>query len=49
MSLRLERIGWGEAEGWLRLQANYDLSQARKKEERIVAYPVAQEMSAGDS
>ena len=41
MSLRLEKMGWGQADGWLRLQANYDLSQARKKEDRIVVHPVA--------
>ena len=42
MSLRLEKMGWGQADGWLRLQSNYDLSQARKTEDRIVVHPVAQ-------
>jgi len=42
MSLRLEKMGWGQADGWLRLQANYDLNQARKKEDRIVVHPLAQ-------
>ena len=41
MSLRLEKMGWGQADAWLRLQANYDLSQARKKEDQIVVHPVA--------
>ena len=26
----LERIGWSDAEFWLRRQANYDLAQARR-------------------
>ena len=29
MSLRLERLGWGRAEAWVRLQANYDLARVR--------------------
>ena len=28
----LERIGWSDAEFWLRRQANYDLAQARRCE-----------------
>ncbi len=32
MALALERLGWSNAEHWLRLQANYDLAQARLKE-----------------
>ena len=31
MALALERIGWSNAEFWLRLQANYDLARARRK------------------
>lgn len=31
MALALERIGWSNAEFWLRVQANYDLAQARRK------------------
>ena len=31
MALGLERIGWSNAEFWMRLQANYDLAQARLK------------------
>ena len=27
----LERIGWSDAEFWLRRQANYDLAQARRE------------------
>ena len=29
----LERIGWSDAEFWLRRQANYDLAQARRETE----------------
>ena len=29
MALTLERIGWNEADHWMRLQAAYDLAQAR--------------------
>lgn len=32
MALALERIGWSEAEHWMRMQASYDLAQARLKE-----------------
>ncbi len=32
MALALERLGWSNAEHWLRLQANYDLAQARLKQ-----------------
>lgn len=42
MSVRLEKMGWGTADGWLRLQANYDLSQVRKRADSIVVHPVAQ-------
>ena len=31
MALGLERIGWSNAEFWMRLQAHYDLAQARLK------------------
>ena len=32
MALALERIGWSEADHWMRMQASYDLAQARLKE-----------------
>ncbi len=31
VALALERIGWSDADFWMRLQANYDLAQARRK------------------
>ena len=30
MALALEAIGWGTAEHWMRLQASYELAQARR-------------------
>ncbi len=30
-ALALEEIGWGTAEHWMRMQASYDLAQARRK------------------
>ena len=31
IALALERIGWSNANFWMRLQANYDLAQARRE------------------
>ena len=33
VALALERIGWSDAEFWMRRQAKYDLAQARREEE----------------
>ncbi len=33
VALALERIGWSNAEFWMRLQARYDLAQARRETE----------------
>lgn len=41
MSVRLEKMGWGAADGWLRLQVNYDLNLVRKRANQIVVHPVA--------
>jgi addiction module HigA family antidote len=35
MAIRLEKAGWSNADQWLRLQAAYDLAQARKHEDEI--------------
>ena len=35
MAIRLEKVGWSNAEFWLRRQAAYDLAQARKHEDLI--------------
>ena len=33
MALALEGIGWGTAEHWMRMQASYELAQARRHRE----------------
>ncbi len=35
MAIRLEKAGWSNAGHWLRLQAAYDLAQARQYEDEI--------------
>lgn len=35
MAIRLEKAGWSNADMWLRLQAAYDLAQARRHEDKI--------------
>ena len=41
MAVRLEKMGRGTADGWLRLQMNYDLAQVRQREKDIVVHPPA--------
>jgi len=40
MAIRFEKMGWGTADGWLRLQMNYDLSQARNRAGSITVHPI---------
>ncbi len=35
MAIRLEMAGWSNAETWTRLQANYELAQARQHADQI--------------
>lgn len=35
MAIRLEKIGWSNADHWLRLQSAYDLARAREHEDDI--------------
>jgi addiction module HigA family antidote len=35
MAIRLEKAGWSNADHWLRMQAAYDLAQARQHEDKI--------------
>jgi len=35
MAIRLEKAGWSNADHWIRLQAAYDLAQARQHENSI--------------
>lgn len=41
MSIRLEKLGWGRADAWVRMQAAYDLAQVRQVQDDIVVYPTA--------
>ena len=41
MAVRLEKMGWGTADGWLRLQMNYELARVRLREKDITVRPVA--------
>lgn len=38
MTIWLEKAGWSNADHWLRMQAAYDLAQARKTESKIKIY-----------
>ena len=35
MAIRLEKAGWSNADHWMRVQAAYDLAQARRHEDVI--------------
>jgi len=35
MAIRLEKAGWSNADGWLRLQTAYDPAQARQHQDQI--------------
>lgn len=39
MAVRLEKMGWGTAEGWLSLQMNYDLAQVRGRADSLTVHP----------
>ncbi len=39
MAIRLEKAGWSTADAWLRMQAAFDLAQARKGEDKINVNP----------
>ena len=41
MAVRFEKMGWGTAEGWLKLQSNYDLAQVMLRKDSITVHPVA--------
>lgn len=45
MAVRLEKMGWGEADGWLRLQVAYDLAQVRRRTDRIDVHPIIKHSS----
>ena len=39
MALALEGIGWGTAEHWMRMQASYEIAQARRERAATVSTP----------
>lgn len=41
MAFRLEKMGWGTADGWMQLQTNYDLAQVRLKADGFTVHPLA--------
>ncbi len=41
MAVRLEKMGWGTADGWMRLQTNYDLSQVRQYANKLKVRPLS--------
>lgn len=41
MAVRLEKMGWGTADGWLRLQMNYDLSLVRQYANKLKVRPLS--------
>jgi addiction module HigA family antidote len=38
MAIRLEKVGWSNADAWMRLQMNYDLAQVRARAKSIVVH-----------
>lgn len=42
MAIRLEKMGWSDADSWVRMQAAYDLARARKTQDRIRVEPCDQ-------
>jgi len=40
MAIRLEKLGWGSADGWMRLQMNYDLARVQQKADQIRVHPI---------
>lgn len=41
MAVRLEKMGWGMADGWMQLQMNYDLAQVRRKAKSLKVRRIA--------
>lgn len=41
MALRLEKMGWGVADSWMRLQMAYDLARVRKHADHIDVHPLS--------
>jgi len=41
MAVRLEKMGWGTADGWMRLQMNYDLARVRRTADLIKVHQLS--------
>ena len=41
MAVRLEKMGWGTADGWMRLQMNYELARVRRTADLIKVHPLS--------
>jgi len=41
MAIRLEKVGWSNADAWMRLQMNYDLAQVRARAKSIVVHAMS--------
>ena len=39
MAIRLEKLGWGRADAWIRLQSNADIAAIRAVQDEIVVHP----------
>jgi addiction module HigA family antidote len=46
MAIRFEKAGWSTADTWTRMQAAYDLAQARRYEDEIVVESFAPQPAA---
>ncbi len=36
MAIRLEKLGWSNAEHWMRMQMAYDMAQVRARQDEII-------------
>jgi len=41
MAIRLEKLGWSNADTWMRLQLAYDMAQVRAREDEIIVQRAA--------
>jgi plasmid maintenance system antidote protein VapI len=41
MAIRLEKMDWAKAGGWMRLKMNYDLAQAQQKADQKTVHPLS--------
>ncbi len=41
MAIRLEKVGWSNAEHWMRMQMAYDMAQVRARQDEIIVQTLA--------